>query len=65
MASVMSANLIMLLIVFFVFPLIIKKIWPYMVKSLFPKAVEENYISENIPWPLSIIFGFILLAMMS
>jgi hypothetical protein len=55
------APFIMLLVSFVILPFMIKKIWPFMVKSLFPRAVEENYVSENMSWPIAIVIGFIIL----
>ena len=54
-------TLIMWLVILVVSPFITKKFWSFMVKKLFPRAVEENYVSENMSWPVAIVIGFIIL----
>ncbi len=52
------------LVLFFglvIFSVVIKYLWPYLAVRLFPGAVEQNLISKDIPWNVSIILAIIFL----
>ncbi len=54
------------LVLFFgltIFTVIIKYLWSYLVVRLFPGAVEQNLISKDISWNVSMILAIIFLLM--
>lgn len=53
--------LIPLIVALVLFVVAIKFLWTYLVVRLFPGAVEENLISKDISWKISIILAIILL----
>lgn len=44
-----------------VFTVIIKSLWSYLVIRLFPGAVEQNLISKEISWKVSMVIAVIFL----
>lgn len=59
--AVSITTLTMWVVILIGFPFITKKFWAYIVKKLFPRAVEENYISADMTWPIAIVIGYIIL----
>lgn len=57
--------LIPLIIALVVFIVVIKYLWTYLVVRLFPGAVEQNLITKDISWKISIILSIIFLLTMS
>ena len=55
--------LLPLLVMLIIIPIAIKYLWSYLVPKLFPGAVEQNLISREISWKISIILAIIFLLM--
>lgn len=55
------SSMLFLIVGILAISVIIKYLWSYLVVRLFPGSVEQNLISKEISWRVSIIFAIIFI----